>query len=677
MADQLFELRRRTFDTPQFRGITFIETEAKTILNKVPGNYLPFNWTINPYRGCSHSCTYCMGGDTSILMGDGRTKPLSEVRVGDEIYGTTFDGKYRHYVRTQVHAHWSTVKRAFRVVLADGTELIASADHRFLTNRGWKHVTGSEQGSERRPFLTTNNRMLGFGEIAEGPRDTTEYQRGYLCGMIRGDGHLGSYSYPPRPGRSMDEVHRFRLALADFEALHRSQRYLRHLAVETQEFVYAKAVGAHREIRAIRSSKRADIEAVRAHIEWPTSPSEDWRKGFLAGVFDAEGSRSCHVFRIANSDEEILDRISSSLASFGFRFRREGPYASKNKPVSYIRLLGGLPEHMRFFHTVDPAVSRKRDIEGAAIKNKADLRVASVEDLGIDMPMFDITTGTGDFIANGVVSHNCFARASHTFLDMDAGRDFETKIVVKVNAPDLLRVELRKKRWTGESIAMGTNTDPYQRCEGKYKLLPRIIEVLTEYRNPFSILTKGTLIMRDIDALANAAELTDVSTAFSVGTLDEDAWARSEPGTPHPRKRLEAVKRLNEAGVPCGVLVAPILPGITDRPDQVREVVEAAIDAGATHVSPILLHLRPKVKDVYMEWLRDEYPDLVPRYDEMYRRSAYASSHDKDELSKTVRDVIALRGGLKKVPRRPGRRRWRTDLEKQKAILSTEQMKLL
>jgi DNA repair photolyase len=271
----------------------------------------------------------------------------------------------------------------------------------------------------------------------------------------------------------------------------------------------------------------------------------------------------------------------------------------------------------------------------------------------------------------------CFARATHTFLDMDAGRDFETKIVVKVNAPDLLRRELRKKRWSGESIAMGTNTDPYQRCEGKYKLMPRIIEVLTEYRNPFSILTKGTLIMRDIEALARAAELTDVSTAFSIATLDDDAWARSEPGTPHPRKRLEAVKRLTEAGIPCGVLVAPILPGITDRPEQLRAIVEAAIDAGATHVSPILLHLRPKVKEVYMEWLGNEYPDLVPRYQEMYARSAYASAHDKDELSKSVRDLIATYGGLRTTRRRKTRESWRSELERQKAKLSTEQMKLL
>ena len=271
----------------------------------------------------------------------------------------------------------------------------------------------------------------------------------------------------------------------------------------------------------------------------------------------------------------------------------------------------------------------------------------------------------------------CFARASHTYLDMNAGRDWETKIVVKVNAPDLLRAELRKKRWKGESIAMGTNTDPYQRCEGRYKLMSRILETLIEYRNPFSILTRGTLMLRDLDLLVAANEVTNVSTAYSIPTLDDDAWRRSEPGTPHPRKRLEAVKKLNEAGVACGVLVAPILPGITDAPGQLRAVVEAAIDAGATHVSPILLHLRPKVKEVYMEWLEAEYPDLVTRYQEMYRKSAYASAHDKEELSRTVRDVIEGAGGLRGRVRRSSQARWRAELKRQKAALSTEQMKLL
>jgi DNA repair photolyase len=677
MADQLFELRRRTFDTPHFRGITFIETEAKTILNKVPGNYLPFNWTINPYRGCTHSCTYCMSGDTPILMADGRLKPLAELAVGDHIYGTAVQGNYRRYVRTAVQAHWSTLKRAYRITLGDGTELIASGDHRFLSDRGWKHVVGAEHGPDRRPFLTTNNKLMGFGRMARRPKDSSDYRLGYLCGMVRGDGHVGTYSYAPRPGRTVDEVHRFRLALVDFEALKRTKAYLADLEVETQEFVFAVATATHSEARAIRTSRRASVERVRTLIDWPTSPTLDWCKGFLAGIFDAEGSCGRNVLRISTSDEEIIGHTVDSLRRLGFFYVREDARTPANKPVSCIRLIGGLSERLRFFHTVGPAISRKMDIEGFAIKNDANLKVESVEDLGIEMPMFDITTGTGDFIANGVVSHNCFARATHTFLDMDAGRDFETKIVVKVNAPDLLRRELRKKRWSGESIAMGTNTDPYQRCEGKYKLMPRIIEVLTEYRNPFSILTKGTLIMRDIEALAQAAELTDVSTAFSIATLDEDAWRRSEPGTPHPRKRLEAVKRLNEAGVACGVLVAPILPGITDRPDQLREVVEAAIEAGATHVSPILLHLRPKVKEVYLEWLRDEYPDLVPRYQEMYARSAYASTHDKDELSKSVRDLIASYGGIRATRRRKTRESWRSELERQKAKLSTEQMKLL
>jgi DNA repair photolyase len=248
----------------------------------------------------------------------------------------------------------------------------------------------------------------------------------------------------------------------------------------------------------------------------------------------------------------------------------------------------------------------------------------------------------------------CFARVTHTYMDMNAGRDFESKIVVKVNAPDVLRRQLAARKWKGEPIAMGTATDPYQRAEGRYKLMPPIIEALTDYRNPFSILTKGTLILRDLELLQDAANVVEVSTAFSIGTLDEAAWRRSEPGTPHPRARIDAVRELNEAGIPCGVLVAPILPGITDGRDQLREVVTAAIDAGATHVSPILLHLRPVVRDEYLSWLKGEFPDLVPRYESMYAKGAYASSAERKALSATVNEIVREAGGIKpaKVPPR-------------------------
>jgi DNA repair photolyase len=244
----------------------------------------------------------------------------------------------------------------------------------------------------------------------------------------------------------------------------------------------------------------------------------------------------------------------------------------------------------------------------------------------------------------------CFARSTHTYLDMDAGRDFETKIVVKVNAPDVLRRELAARRWKGEHIAMGTATDPYQRAEGRYRLMPRIIQALVERRNPFSILTKGTLILRDLDLLREARAVAEVSTAFSIGTVDEDAWRRTEPGTPHPRKRLEAVAALNDAGVPCSVLVAPILPGITDAPTQLREIVAAAIDAGATHVSPILLHLRPGIREQYLPWLEEHYPELLPRYLEIYRRP-YAPSSARNELGSRVAGIVRNLGGLR--PRGP------------------------
>jgi DNA repair photolyase len=248
----------------------------------------------------------------------------------------------------------------------------------------------------------------------------------------------------------------------------------------------------------------------------------------------------------------------------------------------------------------------------------------------------------------------CFARPTHTFLDMSAGRDFETKIVVKVNAPDVLRRQLAAKRWKGDGIAMGTNTDPYQRAEGRYRLMTGIIRALTDYRNPFSILTKGTLILRDVDLLVEAARVTDVSTAFSIGTLDEDAWKRSEPGTPHPRKRIDAVRALNEAGIPCGVLMAPILPGITDDPRQLREVVAAAIDAGATHVSPILLHLRPGVREEFLPWLEDNYPELVGRYEELYRRP-YAPKGEQEALGRRVSSIVRGLGGVRSTGEPPAR----------------------
>jgi DNA repair photolyase len=234
----------------------------------------------------------------------------------------------------------------------------------------------------------------------------------------------------------------------------------------------------------------------------------------------------------------------------------------------------------------------------------------------------------------------CFARPTHAYLDLDPATDFDRVIVVKLNAVERLRAELAPKRWRGEHIAMGTNTDPYQRAEGKYRLTRGIVEILTEARNPFSILTKGTLILRDLDVLTEAARRTRVEASFSIGTLDEDVWRATEPGTPHPMRRVEAVARLNEAGIACGVLLAPVLPGLSDRREQLDAVVRACVEAGARSISPVLLHLRPGVREHYLGWLRGHRPDLVERHEARYRR-AYAPVADRSALGDTVRELVA------------------------------------
>ena len=394
-------------------------------------------------------------------------------------------------------------------------------------------------------------------------------------------------------------------------------------------------MGVRKQLNAIRTSPYRGVTTIQEIITLPHAPSAEWSKGFLAGIFDAEGSFNHYGgLRIANTDAAIIGQITSGLRRFGFFFsvstRSQG-----NKPLTVIRLLGGLRERVRFYHTVDPAITRKRTIEGVAIRRNTQ-RVVSIEALGAHLPLYDITTATGDFISNGVISHNCFARPSHTYLNFNAGRDFERQIVVKVNAPEVLRRELRKKSWTGAHVAMGTNTDPYQRCEGRYRLTRGVLEALRDYANPCSVLTKSPLLLRDLALLVELAETAGFSANLSIGTLDEEVWRRSEPGTPHPKARMAAVKQLVAAGIPCGILMAPILPGISDSPEQLRAVVRAAADAGASHLTPLTLHLRPGVKEEFMSWLQETYPELVPGYRRLYRGSN-APKPVREEIADRVR----------------------------------------
>lgn len=228
----------------------------------------------------------------------------------------------------------------------------------------------------------------------------------------------------------------------------------------------------------------------------------------------------------------------------------------------------------------------------------------------------------------------CFARPTHKYLDLSPGRDFEREIVVKVNAPEALRAQLSRPSWTREHVALGTNTDPYQWVEGRYRLMPGIWEALRDSGTPCSVLTKSPLLLRDLDLLKELAERVGFTASLSVPTLDERAWRASEPHTPHPRARLEAVAELNRAGVPTGVLIAPLMPGVNDAPEQVERILEWAAEAGATSVGGLCLHLRGEVRGIFLDWLRGYRPDLLPRYEELYAGRAYAPKAERARIAR-------------------------------------------
>ncbi len=612
----------RTVRTPEFAGTVFHEVEARSALNRVPGSSpVPFRWTVNPYRGCSHACVYCLAGPTRVLMADGSTRPIADLRVGDAVVGT----EQGRYVRTTVLAHWSTRKPAFAVRLAGGTELVGSGEHRFLTDRGWRHVTGGWCRSGRRPHLAPGSRLLGPGPwradtpdrgagARRGPaRRSSAYRQGYLCGLVRGDG--------PDHGAFPSG----RLAL---EALGRAHHFL----ADQPLAAVAVPVGAGEPGRIPPPPGRGGIAPVAEVIRWPDAPGDEWCAGFLGGVVDACGSVTAGELRLApGADEALVGRVAGALHRLGFRFAME---------PGQIRLLGGPAALLRLVRVADPAVGRRRDVGGAVVAGGAELEVVDVRALGGTLPMYDITTGTGDFVAEGVISHNCFARNSHTYLDMDAGADFDGQIVVKVNVARVLERELRAPKWAREPVAMGTNTDPYQRAEGRYRLMPGIIGALARSGTPFSVLTKGTVLTRDLPDLAAAASDVPVGLGVSIALVDRDLQARLEPGTPSPAARLDLVRRITDAGLACGVMVAPVLPLLTDSAEALDALLGRIAAAGATGASVLALHLRPGTREWFLAWLAREYPKLVEPYARLYRRGAYVDPAYRRALGERVGPLL-------------------------------------
>jgi DNA repair photolyase len=234
----------------------------------------------------------------------------------------------------------------------------------------------------------------------------------------------------------------------------------------------------------------------------------------------------------------------------------------------------------------------------------------------------------------------CYVRAFEKRADRPSDDRYGTSIRVKVNVVDVLRGELAKKRWKRELVAIGAATDPYQPAEGRYRLTRGSIVALGEARNPFTIITRGPMIIRDIDVLVEAARHAKVSVTFSVPTLDHEIWRTTEPGTAPPRQRLRALTRLVENGIEAGIGMAPILPGLSDKPELMADVVRAARDAGATSVWTNVLYLRPGTREHFLENLARDWPQLLPRYERLYAGRAYLP---KAAIEPVRREVAELR----------------------------------
>ena len=251
----------------------------------------------------------------------------------------------------------------------------------------------------------------------------------------------------------------------------------------------------------------------------------------------------------------------------------------------------------------------------------------------IDVPGFPFRWTLNPYRGCRHACNYCYARPTHEYWGLDAGRDFEQRIFAKTNAPDVLRRELRRPGWRGESIAIGTASDPYEPAEAEYRLTRKVLHVLRDFQNPASITTKGVLVKRDVDILQELSAVADVHVNFSVGSIDEEVWKLTEPGAPRPQARLEALQMLVEHGISAGVMMAPLLPGISDGKESIDAVVQAARAHKAQYLGANVLFLKPGSKEWFMPMLRETYPHLGQGYAKLYRQTYVPKDYTKGVLA--------------------------------------------
>jgi DNA repair photolyase len=562
----------------------YLRDPTRTLLANNDSPDVGFDTSLNPYRGCSHGCSYCLDPSTPVLYADFVWRPLGDVRVGDVLAG--FDehpvpGSNRKLRRAVVEAMWWSRQPTLRMVTRN-TEIVTTAEHRWLQ---WGDLRWS------RTRQLTAGRMLRSMPVLADEAVDEDYRIGYLAGLSLGD---GAFRYPAC----------WRVAMKDREPLERTIEYLGTVGICVELRPLDPGPRTRTAMWKVETRSLPKLELLNKLL-FVERQSRSYRRGFVAGFFDAEGHNGSSL-RFSQVDMHVLERVAAYARPFGFALKLE----RREKAASSLRLQGGLSDRIRFFSAFRPALSRKRERLFGRDPFLDPEPIEAIEP-GPTRDVVDIQTSTGTFYAAGLATHNCFARPTHEYLGFSAGLDFETRILVKEDAPELLRKALSSPRWQPQVVAMSGVTDAYQPVERKLQLTRRCLEVFAEFRNPVSIITKSALVARDADLLGELARHQCASVHMSVTSLDDALRRKLEPRAASPRHRLEAIRTLADAGVPVGVLCAPIVPHLND--SEIPAILQAAADAGARGAGWVMLRLPHGVKELFEAWLERHFPERKKR----------------------------------------------------------------
>jgi DNA repair photolyase len=570
----------------------YLRDPSRTILATNESPDVGFDASVNPYRGCEHGCVYCLGPETPVLHDDLTWRPLGDVRVGDALVG--FDefpdpGSKRKLRTSRVQAVWWSRRHTLRL-LTRHSEVLATPEHRWLRWGGF-HWPRTEQ-------LAIGRRLRRLPVASAGLVDE-DYRVGYLAGLSLGDGTF-RYQSGWRSDKLGVPQSYWRVALVDREPLDRVVEYLRVFGIRVHIRPFDAGHRTPQPMWKVETRSLGKLEVVHKLLFVERS-SREYRRGFVAGFFDAEGHDG-RSLRISQVDLGVLERVRRYAGSLGFEFRLE-PRPGR---ASTLRLVGSIAERIRFFTILQPAIRRKREAVFATTRSLLPEAVEAIESGGT-RDVVDIQTSTGTFFAAGLATHNCYARPTHEYLGFSAGLDFETRILVKEDAPELLRRTLAAPRWEPRVIALSGVTDAYQPVEARLGLTRRCLEVLAEFRNPTVVVTKNRLVARDADLLGELARHAAASVFVSLTSLDPELQRRMEPRASSPRLRLQAIEALAAAGVPVGAMVGPVIPGLNDH--EIPAILAAAAAAGARFASWILLRLPFGVAPLFTAWLERHYPE--------------------------------------------------------------------